>query len=315
MKAIVYDRYGGPEVLEERDVPSPRPGRGEVLIRVRAAALNPKDVLVRSGKFRWLTGTRFPLPFGHDWAGEVAETGHGDVPFAVGDRVYGCWNEARVRRGTLAQYAVSAVEACGLMPASLSFEEAASLPLAGQTALQALRDLAVVRAGDHLLVHGASGGVGTLAIQVGKALGAHVSTTSSAKNLAFCASLGADTTLDYATDAPFAPGAEHDVIFDVYGNLSFRKVRHALSLRGTYVTTVPSPRIAFDAARTLFTPQRARLVIIAPRQRDLATLTHWVDEKSLRPVVDRVFAWSEVREAARYLETRHARGKVVVRVP
>ena len=315
MKAIVYDRYGGPDVLEEREVPAPRPGRGEVLVRVRAAALNPKDVLVRSGKFRWLTGKRFPLPFGHDWAGEVAETGHGDVPFAVGDRVFGCWNEARIRRGSLAQYAVSAVDACGPMPASLSFEDAASLPLAGQTALQALRDLAVVRAGDRVLIHGASGGVGTLAIQVAKALGAHVSTTSSAKNLAFCASLGADVALDYAEHGTFAAGSEHDVIFDVYGNLSYRKVRGALSLRGAYVTTVPSPRIAFDMARTLLTPQRARLVVIAPRQRDLATLTHWVDEKSLHPVVDRVFAWSEVREAARYLESRHAKGKVVVRVP
>lgn len=315
MKAIVYDRYGGPEVLEAREVPPPRPGRGEVLVRVRAAALNPKDVLVRRGKFRWLTGTRFPLPFGHDWAGEVAETGHGDVPFAVGDRVYGCWNEARVRRGSLAEFAVSAVDACAAMPASLSFEEAASLPLAGQTALQALRDLAVLRAGDRVLIHGASGGVGTLAIQIAKALGAHVWTTSSAKNLALCTSLGADVALDYATDTPFAPGAEHDVIFDVFGNQSFHKVRAALSLRGTYVTTVPSPRIAFDVTRTLLTPQRARLVVIAPRQRDLTTLAHWVDEGCLRPVVDKVFAWSKVREAASYLETRHARGKVVVRVP
>ncbi len=319
MRAFVFERFGGPEVLVEREVPTPVARAGEVLVRVHAAALNPKDIVVRRGKFRWLTGRRFPMPMGHDWAGIVVAVGGapGSGPFAVGDRVCGCWNDARVRRGSFAEYAVSSVDACARVPAGLDDAAAASLPLAGLTALQALRDLMNAREGRTVLIHGASGGVGTLAIQIAKALGARVVTTSSARNLAFCRSLGADEALDYAAgdsaEGPMSNARKYDAVFDVFGNLAFSRVRSVLTPKGVFVSTVPSGRIVRDIARTVLTRgQRARLVIVRPGRRDLETLLAWCVEGRLRPVVDRVFAWSEVQDAVRYLETKRARGKVVV---
>ncbi|MEI7891624.1 MAG: NAD(P)-dependent alcohol dehydrogenase [Myxococcales bacterium] len=313
MRAIVYDRFGGPEVLEERDIAAPEPASEEVLVRIRAAALNPKDIVVRAGKFRWMTGARFPMPFGHDFAGEVVALGHNARGLSVGDRVFGCWNDARPWRGSFAEYAVSSPDACAVLPPTLSFEEGASLGLAGQTALQALVDVARVSSRDHVLIHGASGGVGTLAVQLAKGLGAHVTTTSSSRNLALCRQLGADETLEYAVDSPFASPRRYDVIFDVFGNRSFGEVRPVLDRM--YVTTVPSARIALDSVATLWGSQRARLVVVHPRRADLERLLRWVEDGALLPVVDRVFTWREVREAVRYLETKRARGKVVVRIP
>lgn len=314
MRAIVFERFGGPEVLVEREVAEPTVRRGQLLVRVHAAALNPKDIVVRRGKFRWITGRHFPMPTGNDWAGEVVAVGDASPPFRVGERVCGCWNEARIRRGSLAERLVTSVDACARIPDAMTDEEAASLPLAAQTALQALRDDMHLAPGQRVLIHGASGGVGTLAIQIAKILGAHVITTSSARNAEFCRSLGADETLDYATDSPFAPGRNYDGIFDVFGNQSFGHVRGALASRGVFVSTVPSPRILRDRVLTAWAPQRAKLVLIKPRRADLEAILAWCAEKRMHPVVDRVFEWNDVQDAVRYLETKRARGKVVVRV-
>ncbi|MEI8257917.1 MAG: NAD(P)-dependent alcohol dehydrogenase, partial [Deltaproteobacteria bacterium] len=169
-----------------------------------------------------------------------------------------------MRRGSFAEFVVSSVDACARIPPGLGFDEAASLPLAGLTALQALRDLMHPGPGSTALIHGASGGVGTLAIQIAKALGARVVTTSSARNQALCRSLGADEALDYAAteprDRPLSPARRFDAVFDVFGNLAFDVVRPVLAPRGVFVSTVPSPRILRDLARTLLTRgPRARL--------------------------------------------------------
>ncbi len=309
MKAVLYDRYGGADVLTVRDVSRPaRPMSGEVHVRVMAAALNPKDVLVRRGKFKLLTGWRFPRGVGYDFAGTVIA----GARFASGTRVYGMVNGWRGR--TLAEEVVCAADECDVMPA-LSFEEAAAIPLAGQTALQAVRNIGRVCAGATVCVNGASGGVGLFAVQIAKALGAQVTTLSSARNIDLCHKWGADEALDYARDDPFTRPGAFDVIFDVFGNRDFARVTSSLKQHGVFIGAVPSPKILLAVLRTSFTSyKRARLVIVRSRAADLATLRHWVEEGRLSPVVDRVYDLEEAADAQRYLETKRARGKVVVRI-
>ena len=313
MRALVYDRYGKLDVLELRDMPMPSAGREEVLVRVRAAALNPKDSFVRKGRFRLVSGRSFPKRVGADVAGEVVESGTSGFP--PGTRVFGMLEEWTYRRGTVAEYVAIRATEIAAMPESLSFEEAAALPLVSLTALQALRDAAGLRAGDAICVHGASGGVGTAAIQIAVALGGIVTTTSSERNLELCRSLGATEALDYALDAPYSGSRRYRVVLDAFGDLSFDRVRRALTKDGIYVTTVPSPAIVRDTLRTLVGHPRARLVVVRPRRADLDTVADFVRRGQLRPVIDRVIPLEDAIEGIRHLETKRARGKVVVRVP
>ena len=312
MRAVRHARYGGPEVLQIVDVDAPTPGRGEVLVRVHAAALNPKDVLVRKGKFRWFTFGAWPRATGLDLCGEVIAVGAGVTQARVGERVWAMlpgW-----LGGAVQERAVVPEGCCGTAPASLSDAQAAAVPLAALTALQALRDDARVGRGARVVIHGASGGVGTFAIQLAKDLGAHVTTTSGAANHALCRELGADETLDYRVDDPLARRDAWDCVFDVFGNRSFAHARAALAAGGTYVTTVPSPQIVVDTARTLVGGKRARLVVVRSRRVDLDHLAARVAAGALRPVVDRVFPMDQIVDAHRYLATKRARGKVVITI-
>lgn len=315
-EAWEYDRYGDLSVLVRRAVRVPAPGPGRILVRVRAAALNPKDSLVRKGRFRAISGRSFPKRTGLDFAGEIAAVGRGVVGHAIGERVFGALEELTATRGTLADHVECRPEELARAPRRLSMLEAAALPLAATTALQALRDLAVVGPGMRVLIHGASGGVGTVAIPLARWLGAHVTTTSSAGNRALCEGLGADVTLDHA-EPPFAGGAPlaeigpFDAIFDVFGNLSFARVRPVL--RGTFVSTVPSLRIVLDQLRTVGRRgPRARLVLVRARTVDFAIVADLADRGLLRPTLDRVVPFADVPAAFRALETKKTRGKIVI---
>lgn len=310
MRAVIYARYGQADVLEVVQLPVPRPRRGQVLVRVHAAALNPKDVVMRRGKFRMLAGGRLPRRVAYDFAGEVVRAGAGVRGLAPGARVYGMLNGFRA--GAAAEYVVARAGELAPMPRGLSFTEAAAIPLAAQTALQALRDVARVRPGAEVVINGASGGVGTFAVQLARHLGARVTSLSSERNLALCRELGAHEALDYRQADVLA--RRWDVFFDVFGNHTWRRVRPALRPGGVYVQTVPSPRIVLDQLATLVTPTRARLVVVKSRARDLRELAHLVEAGALRPVVDREYPLEEVRAAQEHLETKHARGKVVLRV-
>jgi NADPH:quinone reductase-like Zn-dependent oxidoreductase len=313
MKAVVYDHHGSADVLGVREVPVPSPGRGQVVVRVRAAALNPKDVLLRKGKFRWLNPSRPPYRVAYDWAGEVVALGPGARGVAAGDELFGMINAWEA--GAAAEFAAVDLSECAPMPAGTTFEEAAALPLAAQTALQALRDrggLPLPNA--RVCINGASGGVGVFAIQIAKSLGARVTTVSSGKNLDFCRSLGADETLDYDRDDPCEKGRDYHVFFDVFGNLGFARARPSLGPGGVFVSAVPSPRVLADALRTVLGPVHARLVVVRSRRADLLHIKELVERGALRPVIDRVLPMAEVQEAQRFIETKRARGKVVLRV-
>lgn len=310
MRAIVYERYGPPEVLELRELPSPVPASGEVLVKVRAAALNPKDSLIRKGKFRRVTVARFPRRLGYDVSGVVAAVGSGVTRLRPGDEVFGM--KQAWAGGTVAEEVCLLEDELAKKPPRMSFEEAAATPLAALTALQALRDEARLQPGQRVLINGGSGGVGVFAIQVARALGAKVTTISSARNFELCRSLGAEDTWDYATRKDLGSG--WDVFFDVFGNRSLQRVRPALGPRGTYVTTVPGLRIALQQTLTLPLRRRARLVLVRSNRRDLDQLVRWVDEGRLRPVIDRVFTLDQVAAAQAHIESKRARGKVVVRI-
>lgn len=309
---MVYDRYGSVEVLQRRDLPLPSPGAGEVQLRVIAAGLNPKDSFVRKGRFRLMTGARFPRQLGYDVSGVVTGLGGGTSGFAVGDEVYGMLNGWAGR--TVADFVVAPASELALKPPSLSFEEAAAVPLAGQTALQALRDEAGLREGQSVLIHGASGGVGLFALQIARALGAQVTSTSSPANFELCQSFGAQRALDYNDPSTWLTRG-YDVFFDVFGNRSLRFATPLLTPRGVFVSTVPSVHNVVGHVLSRFTTgRRARLVRVRSKTEDLRLLASLVERQALRPLLDGVWSFDETARAQAHIESKRTRGKVVISV-
>jgi NADPH:quinone reductase-like Zn-dependent oxidoreductase len=282
-----------------------------VLVRTRFIGVNPKDVVVRKGKFQIATGKKFPLIVGHDIAGEVVEAGL-SCDLAEGDVVYGMINDRAGR--AYAEYAAVNCQQLAKAPSSIEMRVAAAVPLASQTALQALRDDARVKPGQNVLINGASGGVGVFAVQIAKILGAHVTAVCSHRNVDLVSELGADRVIDYTKTELVDLNERFDAIFDVFGNYCFDQLKHLLNRRGTYVHTIPSSRIFKDVARTFVRKQRAKLVIVRSRRAQLDWVRQQIDAGSLRVVVDRSFALDEAPEAHRYMETKRARGKVVLEV-
>lgn len=313
MRVAVYRRYGGPDVVQWEEWPKPSPGSGELLVRVQAAALNPKDVLLRKGKFAALSGRRFPKQLGLDLVGHVEALGRGAPGSLQGARVFGFYGGFRALQGSMADYAVIRAGHVAPIAESVDTAHAAAAPLSGSTALQALRDDGRLEPGQRVLIVGASGGVGTFAVQVAKLLGAHVSASTSARNQDLVRGLGADEVLDYASERPLGAG-DYDLVLDCFGKLRAAQVREVLRAGGRFVSLVPSPGIAWDVAQGAVLGPRTRLTVVKPRARDLAQLAQWLEQKRLRSVVEMVYAPSELHEAMRHLETRHARGKLVVRM-
>ncbi|NNE20079.1 MAG: NAD(P)-dependent alcohol dehydrogenase, partial [Myxococcales bacterium] len=244
-------------------------------------------------------------------AGEVVEVGLGAV-LAKGDQVYGMINDFAGR--AYAEYAAVNCQQLAKAPASIELAVAAAVPLAAQTALQALRDDGQLQAGQAVLINGASGGVGVFAVQIAKILGAQVTAVCSHRNVELVTELGADRVIDYTKTELVDLDEQFDVVFDVFGNYRFEQLRTLLSARGTYVNTIPSARIFKDVARSFVRRQRARLVIVKSRRDQLDWLRQQIDAGSLRVVVDRSFPLADVAEAHRYMETKRARGKVVLAV-
>ncbi len=323
MRAAVYHRFGPPDVLRVVDDAPPPPDRpGAARVRVRAAALNPKDVLLRKGKLRRMPGRRlrerWPRIPGVDFAGEVVAAPPGS-DLTPGQAVYGMiqgWQE-----GACAAQAVVPADQLAPAPAGLSLVEAAALPLAALTALQALRDLIRLRPGERVAINGASGGVGSYAVQLAAAMGAEVVAVCSGRNVERVRDLGAAEVIDYTAADPLAPAAPYDAFFDVFGNRPYADARRALRPAdregAPYVTTVPSPRALLDELRgrlpgPLAGP--ARLVIVRSGRADLEELSRRVAAGTLRPVIDRVLPLDRIVEGHRHLETKRARGKVVVEI-
>jgi NADPH2:quinone reductase len=312
MRAITYAGYGPLERLELTEVPMSEPRAGELRVRVTRVALNPKDALFRKGKFRVLSGSSFPKRCGMDFAGVVEASR--SPQFSVGQRVFGMLDEWRFRRGSLADYVTCRDHEAAVLPDGVPDEAGAAVALAGSTALQALRDLGRVGQGTRVLIHGASGGVGTLAIQIARLLGAEVDTTSSAANLELCKRLGASVAWDYASGQLAEEKPRFDVVFDVHGSLSRATVRGHLAPRGVGINTVPGAARAVRDLLTRWSAIAERLIVVRARRGDLEQLAAWLASGAIVPVIDSRFSLARVHDAFRCLETKHARGKIIVEV-
>ena len=321
MKAIVYNDYGSPDVLKCEEVDKPTPGDSEVLIRVRAASVNPADWHYMRGTpyfVRLQAGLRRPKAtrLGVDVAGQVETVGRNVTQLKPGDGVFGAC------RGAFAEYACAAESALVMKPDNVTFEQAASVPIAAVTALQGLRDKGRIQPGQKVLINGAAGGVGTFAVQIAKSFGAEVTGVCSTRNVDRVRSIGADQVIDYTQEDFTKTGQRYDIILDAVGNHSLLACRRALNPKGIYVAVGgPSgPWMIGPLARAITAPVLSRLVsqnlvmLLArlSKEGDLAILRDLMAAGKLIPVIDRTYPLSEVPEAIRYLEEGHARGKVVI---
>jgi NADPH:quinone reductase-like Zn-dependent oxidoreductase len=325
MKAIVHHDYGSSDVLRFEETEKPLPNDNQVLIKVRAAAANPLDWHYMRGTPYIMRimglGLRKPKDprFGADVAGQIESVGRNVTEFKPGDEVFG------TSGGAFAEYAPASKDRVVLKPADLTFEQAAAVPVAALTALQALRDEGRIRPGQRVLINGASGGVGTFAVQIAKSFGADVTGVCSTRNVAMVRSLGADHVIDY-TKEDFTQGAKaYDLILDNVGNLSLLAARRVMSPKGIFVMVggggphdgrwigpLAGPIKAFMLSP--FVSQKFVMVMASINKHDLIVLNELMETKKVTPVIDRTYPLSEVPAAIRYLEEGHARGKVVITV-
>lgn len=324
MKAIVYHEYGTAEVLQLEDIDKLLPNDDQILVRVRAAAANPLDWHYMRGTpylVRLDNGLRRPhnIRLGVDMAGEVEAVGSKITQFKPGDAVFGVGN------GSFGEYVLAYERRIAPKPAGLSFEQAAAIPVAAITALQGLRDKGQLKPGQKVLINGASGGVGTFAVQIAKSFGAHVTGVCSTTNVEMVRGLGADRVIDYKKE-DFTEGKErYDLILDNVGNRSLSAYRGVLKPEGTYVLIGGGgpdagnwigPMAGFLKTLVVspFVDQKLVSMLAEVNQDDLRKLGALIEAGKVRPVVDRTYSLGEVPEAIRYLEAGHARGKVIVSV-
>jgi NADPH:quinone reductase-like Zn-dependent oxidoreductase len=325
MQACVYERYGSADVVRLDEVATPAVGPQQVLVRVCASAVTTADYRFRASIFprpfwlvgRWMTGLwrpRNPI-LGMDFSGVIEAVGSAVTQFRVGDAVFGSTDA--MSRGAHAQYiAIDESGAFIRKPQSLSHQQAAAIPFGANTALSFLRDVARLQQGQRVLILGASGAVGTWAIQLARHAGADVTGVCSTGNLELVRSLGAQNVLDYTRDELFPDGQRYDLIFDTAGVTSYTACRAALSERGTFLPLEGSIREMCQALVTwLRGGQRVKFAISKNTRPALERVVQLIEAGALRPVVDRVYPMREIAEAHRHVESRHKRGSVVIAVP
>ena len=319
MKALVYRRYGGPDVLELADVPEPQPREHEVLVRVHAASINGADrVLLRGKPFVVRLGMGFPRPrhrtLGFDLAGHVEAVGSGVTQFRVGEEVFGASNF-----GAFAECVCVSEETLVAKPTGVSFEAAAATPTAGYTALQGLRK-GRIEAGQKVLIDGASGGVGTFAVQIAKVYGADVTAVCSTRNVEILRAVGASRVIDYRREDFARDDQRYDLVLAANAYRPLSDYRRVLKPRGRYVMTGGGgaqilQAILLGAFVSMTSGQRMGNLLAIAKKNDLLVLKELLETGNIKPVIDRTVALSDVPDAIRYLEQEHARGKIVVKVP
>ncbi len=322
MKALLHHTYGSPDVLEFADVAEPEVGDDEVLIRVHAAAVNPLDWHFMTGTpylIRLVAGLRRPKrPIrGVDVAGTVEAVGAKVTTFQPGDRVFGG------ARGSFAELAAASEQRLAHIPDELDFDQAAAIPVAAITALQGLRDQALLESGQSVLINGAAGGVGTYAVQIAKAMGADVTAVTSTRNVELVRSIGADHVVDYTSDDFTATDRRYDVIFDIVANRSLDDLRRVLAPEGVLVMVTvdktgkwigPFIQPIKAKLRMLRSAQRVKSFTADETRAELLALVDMARDGRLRSVIDRTYPLSDAADAVRYLAEGHARGKVIIRI-
>jgi NADPH:quinone reductase-like Zn-dependent oxidoreductase len=317
VKAVVYEKYGPPEVLELREIDRPSIGDDEVLVKVHAASINQTDTNFRSGTpflARVLAGLFKPKHqvLGCDYAGTVEATGKNVSGYNPGDEVYG---QVYKRTGTHAEYVNVSTKEAFPKPKKLSFVEAASVGVAGNMALQCLRDYGEIKQGQKVLINGASGGIGTFAIQIAKHYSAEVTGVCSTANIDLVKSLGADHVIDYKEEDFTKRTGEYDIIFDTVRKNTFANCKDALTPKGVYVTTEYGPGIMLQM-RMNSNPdgKRMRGMLMSVETDDQSILSELIEAGKVKPVIDRTYTLEEIAEAHRYVEKGHAKGRVIIKI-
>jgi len=321
MKAIIYEKYGSPDVLHLKETTKPAPGENDVLVQIKASSINSRDWrLLRANPFfvrfmgQGLLKPRSPI-LGADVAGQVEAVGGGVSQFQPGDEVYGFLSVEF--GGAYAEYACAPQSILAPKPANLSFGEAAAVPLAALTALQGLRNYGEIESGSRVLIQGASGGVGTFAVQIAKALGADVTAVCSTRNMEMVDALGADRVVDYKKEDITRSGQQFDLIFAVNGYHPLAGYMRILAPEGTYVVAGGTMRQLFEAMRRRRSNsenggRNAYVVDLKQSQEDLLFLKDLLESGAVAPVIDAVYPLSDTAEAFRTYEEEHARGKIVI---
>ena len=335
MKAAICSKYGPPEVVQITDVEKPVPKDNEVLIEVRAASVNPLDGGSMKGRpyiVRIMTGLRKPKITrpGVDVAGQVEAVGRNVTQFKPGDEVFGvCISDPQAsgtevwvhRQGAFAEYVCAPETTLVMKPDNITFEQAASVPVAAFTALQGLRDKGQIQPEQRVLINGAAGGVGTFAVQIAKSFGAEVTGVCSTRNVDMVRSIGADHVIDYTQEDFTQRGERHDLIFDCVGNHALSACRRVLNPKGMYLMVGELSgrgmigllvRLISALVLSWFVSQKLVMVLARPNKRDLTLMHDLLKAGKVMPVIDKRYRLSEVPEAIRYLEEKHARGKVVI---
>ena len=325
MRSVVYHEYGSPDVLKEIEIEVPAITDNQVLLKVHAVSINPADwhlmrgtpylVRLQAGLLRPKSGS-----FGLDMAGVVEVVGKNVSEFKVGDEVFG------ESSGALSEYAIISKDQLVMKPTNVNFEAAAAVPMAGFTALQALRNKGRIQAGQKVLIVGASGGVGTFAVQIAKSYGAEVTGVCSTRNVEMVKSIGADHVIDYTSENFWESKERFDLIIQTAGNYSLAQLRKVLSPTGTLVLAGDSsgPKAVFGmsfivgmlkaAVISRFSKQRIPAFLAKRSKADLIILKALIEEGKLTPVIDKSYPMGQIADAVRYLETGHARGKIIIKL-
>lgn len=312
MKAVSIEKYGGPDVLQYKDHPMPKINDDELLIKVKATSVNPVDWKLRKGMLRFLPGQKLPKILGGDIAGIVEKIGKNIIEFQIGDEIYGLISAAK--GGAYAEYAIAKPHQIAIKPRNISFEEAATIPLAGLTAYQSLKRLGKLKHGEQVFINGCSGGVGHFAVQIAKAMGTRVTGTCSTKNINLARKLGADKVIDYTNENIFNENIIYDMFFDAVANQSFCKVKKHLNKNGRYVTTLPSVSIILNLLLNILGSKRGKIISVKSFPEDLRFLSELIKSDKLKTVIDTTYNLKDIKAAHIYSETERVVGKLAITI-
>jgi len=313
MKAIVIYQYGSPDVLRYEDISTPSIKPDQVLVKIHASSVNPVDWKIRQGLLQPLSGYNFPKVLGCDLSGEIVEVGEQAMRWRVGDQVYTFVNP--LFGGAYAEYVAVPAANVSYKPQNISYTEAATVPVAGLTALQGLLDLGQLRPGQRVLINGASGGVGTFAVQIAVAMNADVTGVCGTANVDFVKRLGAHTVIDYTQEDFTQQEIQYDIIFDAVGKQSFFNCQKVLQPDGIYISTLPTVDNMGSTLQTLFfSGQKCKLVLAQPSRRDLDALRDLIEVGKVKTVIDRTYSLSDLAEAHTYSEMGRTVGKIAIMV-
>lgn len=310
MKSVIINKYGSANELQLAELPTPTLKSNEVLVENQYTCVNPWDTKVRNGSMKIFTGSKFPKVLGVEFAGIVSDIGTSVTKFKKGDRVAAVTG---VKVGTYSEYIVLSESKIAKLPDQVSFKEGATFQVAS-TAYNSLHKLGKIKAGDNVLINGAYGGVGIMAVQLAKLAGANVTAICSTSNIENVKALGVDKVIDYTKQDISSLSGQYEILFDTVSKLDFKKVKHLLSPKGVMIFTLPTPKAILQQLLTIFSSKKYKAINNAPTVENIELLGNLMADGKLKVVFDREYSFNELPQAHQYIETERAKGKVMIKV-